>query len=123
VNAGEIYIVHTALTKPAPKDKIVLCICAVDNFFVWINTKAAAHGIGQFPLHEPDHGSLNRDCFLDLSRVTTFPPRELANAQARGPINADLAGRLLAHVQANPPKTLSKRYLDLLLATLQAVAS
>lgn len=122
MDVGHIYIVRTALTKPVPKDKIVLCICPVDNFFVWINTNAATHGIGQFPLARPDHpAALTRNCYLDLSRVTTFPPRELVGAQERHCISKDLATRILAHVDADPPKTLSVRYLALLSAALRAV--
>jgi hypothetical protein len=77
---GHVYVVFTTLTKP-PKDKIVLCICDEKNLFVWFNTKAQRHGAGQLKCAAGDHTALTRDCYLDLSRVTTFQPHEIANAK------------------------------------------
>jgi hypothetical protein len=120
VIVGHVYVVHTALARP-PKDKITVCICAAENLFFWINTKPQRHGLGQFPLAAVDHGTLAHDCFLDCSRVTTFPPYELSRAQARGPISRELAGRLIAFLTDNPPKTLPSRYLKLAIENLSAV--
>lgn len=118
--AGHVYVVHTTLTTP-PKDKIVLCICAADNFFIWINTDPRHHGIGQFELASGDHPALRHTCYADLSRATTFQPRDLATARDRGIISQDLAQRLLTYLEANPPRTLAKRYADLLAQMLSDV--
>jgi hypothetical protein len=113
--AGRVYVVHTTLTNP-PKDKICLCVCDQENLFVWINTEARKHGVGQFPLAAVDHPAFTHACHLDLSRLTTFQERELKAAGERAPISADLAKRIVEFAKANPPKTLPKKHLDLILA-------
>lgn len=117
---GHVYIIHTALAHP-PKDKITLCICADENLFFWINTNPQRHGIGQFPLTANDHGALSHDCFLDCSRLTTFPATELNTALNRGPISADLARRLVEFLESNPPKTLPPRHVNLAIKNLSAL--
>lgn len=117
---GHVYIIYTTLARP-PKDKIAICICAADNLFFWINTNPQRHGIGQLPLAEADHGALSRDCFLDCSRVTTFPQREQDAAQHRGAISADLARRVVELLQNTPPKTLAPRHVRLAIDNLSAL--
>lgn len=102
---GRIYVIYTTLARP-PKDKLALCICSAENLFFWINTNSQRHGIGQFQLTATDHDALSHDCFLDCSRVTTFLPQELAAAQQREAISADLARRVVNFLQNDPPKTL-----------------
>ena len=82
--AGHVYLVYTVLTKP-PKEKIVICVCAAEALFLWINSKSRPHDVGQLSLTATDHAALKHDCFLDCSRVTTFTA-ELATARHRGPI-------------------------------------
>jgi hypothetical protein len=84
VECGHVCVVFTTLTRPQPKEKIVLCICEQDNLFVWFNTDAQQHGAGQLKCVRDDHPALTHDCYLDLSRVTTFLPREISNAKPRG---------------------------------------
>lgn len=115
---GRVYVIYTTLARPRPKDKIVLCICAAADLFFWINTDPARHGIGQLPLVATDHPALTHDCHLDCSRVTTFPPRELEAAEPRAPISKALARRIVAELQANPPKTLPATQLALAIANL-----
>lgn len=112
MNVGHVYVVHTTLARP-PKDKITVCVCAADNLFFWINTKPQRHGVGQFPLAQDDHEALSHACFLDCSRVTTFLQHELAAAQHRGGISAELATRLIAFLEENPPRTLAPRMVRL----------
>lgn len=114
---GHIYVINTALARP-PKDKITLCICAADRLFFWINTLPNRTGIGQFELAAADHHCLSRDCYLDCSRVTTFPDHELVHAQARGPISADLASRIVQFLENEPPKTLAPRHVTLAISNL-----
>ncbi len=118
--AGRVYVVQTTLTNP-PKDKLCICVCDQTNLFVWINTDARKHGVGQFPLSASDHSALSHDCHLDLSRLTTFQPEELATARQRDPISADLAKRIARYIETNPPKTLTKKHVDLILAATTAV--
>jgi hypothetical protein len=120
VSVGHIYVIDTSLAKPQ-KEKITLCICAADNLFFWINTKAARHGDGQMPLGKDDHYYLTHDCFLDCSRVTTFPPSELANAKHIGEISKEFASRIVDFLKVNPPRVLSKRYIDLAISKLGEV--
>jgi hypothetical protein len=117
VKIGHVYIVHTTLTRP-PKDKITICICAAENLFLWINTEARVHGVGQLPLIAADHAALDRDCYLDCSRVTTLQPYELKNAIHRGPISRGLAQRIIKHLTDEPPRTLVPRYLKLAIENL-----
>jgi hypothetical protein len=106
VECGHVYIVFTTLSKPEPKKKIVLCICEVSNLFVWFNTAAQRHGCGQLKCAPGDHPALSRDCYLDLSRVTTFRSIEIANAKPRGPISDDLKKRICCIVEAGIPTLL-----------------
>lgn len=105
---GHVYVVHTTLTKPHPKDKITICVSVADNLFVWFTSKPARHGHGQVPCAKGDHEALSRDCFLDLSRVTRFSPAELETTQHRGPISDGLRDRILQAlehgVKTLPPK-------------------
>lgn len=119
---GNIYIIYTTLTKPKPKDKITLCVCATENLFFWINTGPRVHNVGQFPLMPDDHDrALTHPCYLDLSRLTTFPPRELAAARDRDTISQDLAARIVRFLTDTPPKTLPPRHLALALHTFSAL--
>lgn len=120
MNVGSVYIVNTALARPA-KDKITLCVCAADNLFFWINTRARPHGVGQFPLAAADHVALAHACFLDCSRLTTFPGHELGAAQGRGSITPLLARRIVEFLEANPPKTLPSAHLNLVLVNLRTL--
>jgi hypothetical protein len=117
VIVGHVYVVHTALARP-PKDKITICICATDNLFFWVNTKAQKHGIGQITLDAKDHSALAHGCFLDCSRVTTFPEHELGAAKDRGAISADLARHIVGELEKAPPKTLPPRFLRLAIDNL-----
>jgi hypothetical protein len=114
---GHVYIVRTTLTKP-PKDKIVVCICATNNLFFWINTNPQTHGIGQLQVKSTDHGALTRDCYLDTSRATTFLPLELQGAQGRGTISKALATRIVDYLNNSPPKTLAPKHLQLAITNL-----
>jgi hypothetical protein len=115
VERGHVYVVFTTLTKPEPKEKIVLCVCEVNNLFVWFNTEAQRHGCGQLKCTLGDHpAALTRDCYLDLSRVTTFRPTEIANAKPRGPISDDLKKKVCSVVEAGIP-TLLPLYAKLIL--------
>lgn len=118
--AGHVYIVRTTLTKP-PKDKIVVCICAADNLFFWINTMPRAHGVGQLKLQPSDHAALSRECYLDTSRATTFIAPELQGAQSRGLISKGLATRIVDYLANSPPKTLAPRHLQVAITNLSAI--
>jgi len=117
---GHVYVVPTTLTKP-PKDKLTICVCVDQSLFVWFNTKPRSHGHGQLPIAATEHPALTHDCYLDCSRVTSFPPRELAAAQQRDRISAALAARIIAYLEANPPKTLPGRHRQLIIDNLQAL--
>jgi hypothetical protein len=117
---GHVYIVYTVLAKP-PKNKIVICVCATGNLFLWINTKPSSHEVGQFALTATDHTALTHDCFLDCSRVTTFTG-ELDFALPRGPISKALAARVVEFLEEAPPKTLPGKHLKLIMTNLSKLA-
>jgi len=117
---GSVYIVNTALARPS-KDKITLCICASDNLFFWINTKPQVHGVGQLQLAAADHKALTHDCFLDCSRLTTFPAHELKGAQDRGLISSQLAEAIVTFLTNNPPKTLPPAHVQLAIENLRTL--
>lgn len=108
---GHVYVVKTTLTKP-PKEKIVICICNVDNLFFWFNTKSQHHGIGQLPCCADDHSALSHDCFLDISRVTTFLPAEIEAAQDRGALSAEFKQKVQT-LLSDGIATLAPKFLDL----------
>ena len=120
IQVGHIYIVSTNLTRP-PKDKITLCICSTDNYFLWFNSEARIHGVGQFIVTEADHVALTKNSYLDCSQVTTFPPGELASAQPRGVISRTLAKRLQIYLNANPPRTLPPAHHGKILTMIAAL--
>jgi hypothetical protein len=117
VKVGQLCVVRTTLSRP-PKDKLTICICANENLFFWINTQPRAHGEGQLALAASDHHALSHDCYLDCSRVTTFPPLELKAAEMRDIISAELAGRVVQFLEQTPPKTLAPRYRKLAIDNL-----
>lgn len=105
MNIGSVYVLYTALSKP-PKNKIVLCVGNDPPLFFWINTLPRFHGIGQMQLAGADHSALTHDCYLDCSRVTTFPTHELRDAEERDPITTMLADAIAAFLETNQPATL-----------------
>ncbi len=111
LETAHVYVVMTTLTKP-PKEKIVLCLCQSACLFFWFNTKAQAHGVGQLPCCADDHPSLSRDCYLDLSRVTTFLPAEIEAALHRGPISSEFRKKIFDMVEAGIA-TLAPRFTEL----------
>lgn len=117
---GHVLEIYTNLSSP-PKDKITICICADSNLFFWINTNPRRHGIAQFPLTSDDHGRLNRDCFLDCSRVTTFGDIELSGAQDHGCISTELASKIVEYLENNPPKTLPPVHMRLAIENLSSL--
>lgn len=120
-DVGHVYIVHTTLTKPNPKDKIVVCIRTDDlPLFVWFNTRPQSHGVGQLRCSANDHPALAHECYLDLSRVTTFQPIEIEAAQARGALSADLI-RAARDMVADGIETLSPRHAELIVANFSAL--
>jgi hypothetical protein len=102
VECGHVYVVFTTLTKP-PKEKIVLCICEERNLFVWFNTELQRHGVGQLKCASGDHRALTHDCYLDLSRVTTFSAAQIADAKPRGPISDEIKKKVCDMVEAGIP--------------------
>ena len=115
---GHVYIVDTALARPQ-KDKITICISAGENYFLWINTRPRRDKPGQMPLAATDHQALTHDCFLDCSRLTTFPDHELHAALHRGPISVELAKAIVAFLEAAPPKTLPGKHLRIIVDNLR----
>ncbi|MGH6803065.1 MAG: hypothetical protein ACREC3_06830 [Methyloceanibacter sp.] len=73
--------------------------------------------IAQLPCTATDHKALWRDCYLDLSRVTTFLPRELEAAQDQGPISNALRARVCT-MAFEGISTLPSRYVDLILLNI-----
>lgn len=117
MNLGHLYIVTTTLVDP-PKDKLVICVCAERNWFVWINTLPRYHGVAQLPLRENDHPALARDCHLDCSRITTFRDVELQQARDRGPISTVLANSIVEFLGNSAPKTLPESQRLAIIANL-----
>ena len=120
MTVGFVYVVETALANPQ-KEKITLCVCAADNLFFWFNTNPARHGVGQLPLDKDDHHYLTHDCFLDCSRVTTFPSHELDEAKPISLISKDLASKIADFLNDEQPKTLSAKQLALFIENLSAL--
>ena len=118
---GHVYLIHTALTKPEPKDKLILCICDQANLFLWFNSKPAHHGIGQLPCAKGEHEALWKDCHLDMARVTTFAPHELAIAGPRGPVSETLMSRIRT-VANGGVSLLAPRHLKLIRGKLCGMA-
>jgi hypothetical protein len=121
LKVGQVCVIRTSLSRP-PKEKLTLCICASENLFFWLNTDPRTHGIGQLALAASDHQALSHDCYLDCSRVTTFPPSELKAAAMRDVISVELARRIVAFLQHTPPKTLAPRYLKLAIENLSTLS-
>lgn len=119
---GHVYIVNTVLAKPK-KDKITLCICTDDNLFLWINSEKRYHNIGQFELKKEDHGALTHDCYMDCSRLTTFPPAELTASLERGCITNDLAQRIIQFLSDpdTAPSTLVQAQIDRIINNLSTL--
>jgi hypothetical protein len=121
VKVGDVCIIRTTMTRP-PKDKIVLCCCVADGLFLWINSEARKHGVGQMPLVQTDIPSvLSHDSVLDCSRLTTFLPKELAMARHRASISGGLAGRIIDYLEKTRPKTLPPRHLRLIIENLSTL--
>jgi hypothetical protein len=120
VNLGCVYVVRTTLSRP-PKEKLTVCISSDEALFFWINTDPRSHGVGQLALAATDHPALSHSCYLDCSRVTTFPPLELKAAQPRDPISTELAEKIVKFLTDSPPKTLPPRHLNLAINNLKAL--
>lgn len=113
LRVGHVYVIHTTLTRPEPKDKITVCVSAGDGYFVWFNSEPPHHGVGQLPCGESDHNALSKECFLDLSRITFFGEAEVSTARDRGPVSDELRDRILAVIDAGI-ETLPPRHAQIL---------
>jgi hypothetical protein len=113
---GRVYIVPTRTL--APHDKIVIC-CLLPELFFWINSAAnRRHPAAQCPIAVSELPTvLRHDSVIDLSRVTTFPPNELAGAQPREQLPPDVVARIVQHLTAGVP-TLTGRQLASIIAAL-----
>jgi hypothetical protein len=84
------------------------------------HTKPNAHGIGQLACTAGDHQALAHQCYLDLSRPTTFLPLELQNAQDRGIVSHQFATRIVGALNAGV-KTLVPRHATLAVKNLSTL--
>ena len=118
---GHVYVIYTTITKP-PKDKITICVCAANSYFLWINSLPRVHGVGQMELQAADHpAALNKDCFLDCSKITVFSTQEISRAEHRGQISHDLAERIIEFLEKHPPKTLPEKHRALIADNLRGL--
>jgi hypothetical protein len=103
---GYVYVIYCSWINP-PHDKISLCIDEKNNWFFWFNSNKKVHDIGQVPAPNGCHGSIVKECFLDISSVKTFSPNDLATARDRGPLNdpfkTTVRDALTAGVKLLPP--------------------
>lgn len=91
---GRVYIVPTRTL--ANHDKIVIC-CIEPDRFIWINSQPnRRRPEAQVSIAAHEHGALTHDSYIDLSRITTFPPWELEDAEPRDMISANVARRIIA---------------------------
>lgn len=91
---GRVYVVPTRTL--ANHNKIVIC-CIEPDRFIWINTQPnRRRPEAQVQIAENEHTALTHDSYIDLSRITTFPPHELDAAEARDMISPAVAQRIIA---------------------------
>jgi hypothetical protein len=101
MNVGDVFRVHTTLTKPQPKTKIVIYVgkhAGVD-LFVWFNTDPREKRPAQMSVTAQEAPGITHNCFLDCSRVTTFPARELSGAERQGCASAEFRKRVAQTVE------------------------
>lgn len=90
---GRVYLVPTRTL--ASHDKIVIC-CIEPDRFIWINSAPnQRRPEAQVPIGENEHSALTHDSFIDLSRITTFLPSELEQAEPRDMISPVIAQRII----------------------------
>ena len=101
MNIGDVFRVHMALTKPQPKTKIVIYVGkhAGIDLFVWFNTDPRKKRPAQKSVTAQEAPGITHDCFLDCSRVTTFPARELKGAEHQGCASAEFRKRVAQTVE------------------------
>jgi hypothetical protein len=101
VNVGDIFRVHTTLANP-PKQKIVLYVGRLGDIdlFLWFNTEARRNRPAQMQVKPGQAPGISRDCFLDCSRVTTFPQRELEDAVLCGRVNREFLLGVAQEIEA-----------------------
>lgn len=114
---GYVYVIFCSWINPA-HDKISLCISTEHNWFFWFNSDAKHHGIGQLPAPNGCHPAITKDCFLDLSGVKTFTPKDLATARDRGPLSNPFKVLVINTLNAGV-SLLPASHRDLALTALQ----
>ena len=77
------------------------------------------HGVGQLPVQPTQAPGLTHDCFLDLSRLTTFPPAELANAKDCGTASRELLIKVISTLNEGI-RTLTQRQINSAVSSLFA---
>lgn len=99
MNVGDVLRVHTTLANP-PKTKIVMYVGrhANHDLFLWFNTEPRKRP-AQMSVSPREAPVITRDCFLDCSRVTTFPPRELKQAEHQGCASAAFLQRVAQMIE------------------------
>lgn len=121
---GFVYAFDTVL-KNKSEPKYGLCICEQKNYCIWINSNPSFHGIGQIPLREGDHDYIVKDCFFDFSGVKIQSDDEIIINFKPHPrrISATLARSLQVSLAANPPSRLPQEHYNLILDSLNRLAS
>lgn len=99
-------MLSTQQTNP-PKVKLALCVCSESNWFLLINTLPRFHGVGQMPLAEDDHIALTHECYMDCSKLFSFPVAERAASRDRGVISEEIADKLIEFVETENIITLT----------------
>jgi hypothetical protein len=86
MNVGDIFHVHTVLTKPKPKPKIVMFVGNYNNndLFIWFNTQARKGRPAQVLVAAKSQPGITRNCYLDCSQAKTHSASELQKAGSAG---------------------------------------
>ena len=114
IATGHVYRIGTRMVDP-PKTKIVVCVG--DWFFIWFNSEPRQRP-GQMPVSVAEAPGITKDCYLDCGRVTTFPPRELADAEDQGACTRDFLLRIIDEVE-NRGRTLVSLHRSTVIRNLQ----
>lgn len=124
MSIGKVYRVFTNLTKPSPKEKIILRVSDTECLYIWFNSKPQLDineniKIGQIPVVANAHEALSHDSYLDASRLIYHEQSEVVREYSI--ISSHLATHIVSYLSETPPKTLTPQQIKMIVTNLSTL--
>ncbi|MBF0259989.1 MAG: hypothetical protein HQK62_14375 [Desulfamplus sp.] len=116
---GNAYLIKFMFTKPAPKEKFVVCVCDIKPLFLFIssNPRTRFDINSQLKVFPVDLPFLKRASFINLAEcITCVVPHNCTIVKDFGVINEVIRSQIKSRVLNS--ETLPQRFIDKIINNL-----